>query len=57
MQREINSIINVECFHIYNVELGHGRKKMNENNQANLNEGIREFFPREWGKFHEDPYG
>ena len=30
----------------YNVELGHGMKKMNENNQAILNEGTQEFFPR-----------
>ena len=46
MQREVNSIINVVCFHITPVKLSHGWKKMNENNQANLNEGIREFFPR-----------
>ena len=29
-----------------NVKLSHGWKKINENNRANLNEGIREFFPR-----------
>ena len=29
-----------------NVKLSHGWKKMNENNRANFNEGIRELFPR-----------
>ena len=47
MQREVN--FNYKCIMLsHNVKLLKSwMEKMNEgNNQANLNEGIREFFPR-----------